>query len=136
MRHQIFGKKLSRTKNARRVLLQNLCRQFIQHEQIITTHAKAKAVQPLIEKLITHAKKNTGSSVLQIRKVIADGKTVKKLLQDALTVFSKRTSGYTRLMKVDIKRQDASRMAVLSYVDKPVQSEEITVKKVKPRKKV
>ena len=61
MRHSVFGRQLSRDKNERRRLLQGLARDLIHHGLVRTTLAKAKAVQPLIEKLVTSAKKSFGA---------------------------------------------------------------------------
>jgi large subunit ribosomal protein L17 len=130
MRHSYYGKKLSRTKNERRRLFQGLARDLILRGSITTTLAKAKAVQPLVEKIITNAKKGTNAGVNEVRKVLADKKSVDAYLKDSKTRFASRTSGYTRIIKLGVLRSDASNMATLSFVDERVETEVITPKKV------
>lgn len=119
MRHSVFGRKFSRTKNERRRLFQGLARDFIRRGSIRTTLAKAKAVQPLVEKLVSHAKKANSSNVhgRQIRKVLADKATEKFLLADALTRFAARTSGFTRIVKLGPRMGDAAEEVMLQFVD-------------------
>jgi large subunit ribosomal protein L17 len=129
MRHSYFGKKLSRTKNERRRLLQILARDVLIHGQIKTTLAKAKAVQPLVEKLITNVKKGTSAGMIQVRKVLADKKSVDFLLNDTKTRFASRTSGYTRIIKLGTIRSDAAQEVLLSFVDERVVAEVVGAKK-------
>lgn len=129
MRHSYYGKKLSRTKNERRRLFQGLARDLILRGSITTTLAKAKAVQPLVENLITNAKKGTNAGVNEVRKVLADKKSVDAYLKDAKTRFATRTSGYTRIIKLGVLRSDASLMATLSFVDERVEIDVIAPKK-------
>jgi len=148
MRHSYYGRKLSRTKNERRRLFQGLARDMILYGKITTTVAKAKAVQPLIEKLITNAKKGTNAGINEVRKVLADKKSVDAYLKDAKTRFAGRTSGYTRIIKLGVLRSDASHMATLSFIDERVETEVIAPNKekkigkidkkeqVKPKKKI
>jgi large subunit ribosomal protein L17 len=129
MRHSYYGKKLSRTKNERRRLFQGLARDLILRGRITTTLAKAKAVQPLVEKIITNAKKGTNSGINEVRKVLADKKSVDAFLKDAKTRFAARTSEYTRIIKLGVLRSDASLMATLSFVDERVETDIIAPKK-------
>ena len=117
MRHSYFGRKLSRTKNERRRLFQGLIRDLILHGMIRTTKAKAKAVQPIIEQLVTKAKKNTDVAYRSVLRILDDGAISRQLMDDAKERFSARTSGYTRIVAVDGHRGDASVMAMLSFVD-------------------
>jgi large subunit ribosomal protein L17 len=128
MRHSYFGRKLSRSKNERRRLLQGLARDLILHGRITTTVAKAKAVQPLVERLVTNAKKGTNAGVNEVRKVLADKKSVASLLEDAKTRFTTRTSGFTRIIKLGVLRSDASSMAMISFVDDRVDTQVIVPK--------
>lgn len=127
MRHSYFGKKLSRTKNERRRLLQGLARDLIARGSIKTTRAKAKAVQPLVEKLVTSAKKGTTSALVQIKKVLADWPMTKLLLSDATSRFTKRTSGYTRIVKLGMRAGDGAEEVLLQFVDERM-SEPVVVK--------
>jgi len=125
MRHSYYGRKLSRTKNERRRLFQGLARDLILRGSITTTLAKAKAVQPLVEKLITNAKKGTNAGVNEVRKVLTDKKSVDAYLKDAKTRFATRSSGYTRIVKLGVLRSDASLMARLSFIDERVETDVI-----------
>jgi len=136
MNHRVFGRKLSRTKNERRRLLQGLAREMFVHGKIVTTRAKAKAVQPLIEKLVTHAKVGSNANVRQIRKVLAQKESVDKLLADAKTRFATRTSGYTRILHLASRPSDNAQMAHLSFVDSIVETEVIKPKETKKEVKV
>jgi large subunit ribosomal protein L17 len=120
MNHSVFGRKLSRTKNQRTRLFSNLVRDLIIHGKISTSLAKAKAVQPLMEKLITKAKKGTDANRRRILETIADSKVTDMLLKDAKDRFTQRTSGYTRIIKTGIKRKDATEQVLLSFVDEKV----------------
>lgn len=117
MRHISFGKKLSRSTNARKRLLRNLAHDLFVHGSIKTTIAKAKAVQPLVEKLITKAKKGKDVASRMIMRVITDSHIVHNLIEDTKTRFSKRTSGFTRITKIGYRAGDASEQVLLSFVD-------------------
>src|SRR3989344_7409058 len=114
MRHAVFGKQLSRTKNERRRLLQSLARELIVRGSIVTTKAKAKAVQPLVEKLITNAKRG---STQNITRKLSDWHAMRWLLSDAKNRFSARTSGFTRIIKLGTRLGDNAQEVMLSFVD-------------------
>lgn len=123
MRHSVFGRKLSRTKNQRRRLFAGLVRDAIIHNGITTTVAKAKAVQPLLEKLITKAKTGTDANRRRVYAVLTDRTLVKQLFEEAKTRFSARSSGFTRIIKVGRRMGDATETALLSFVDERVVAE-------------
>lgn len=120
MRHRYFGKKLSRTKNERRSLLRNLARDVFLKGSIRTTLAKAKAVQPFIEKLITLAKKGTDRKKQEVMQELPYKDVVKKLFLDAETRFASRTSGFTSIVKLGTRMGDNSQTALLRFVDEDV----------------
>lgn len=128
MRHRVFGKQLSRTKNERRRLLQGLARELILRGSITTTIAKAKAVQPMVEKLVTHAKKGRAAS---IKKVLADWQTMRMLRSDATTRFGTRASGFTRIVKLAPRAGDSAQEVLLQFVDPRVIPEKKPVEKKK-----
>lgn len=134
MRHGYFGRKLSRSANERQQLFKNLVRDIITHGYMTTTIAKAKAVQPLVEQLITHAKKAQASNLIAIRKIITDKRVVNQLLSDAKTRFAGRTSGYTRIIKLGPRLSDATQMVQFSFVDQGQQVEVIAPKKKETKK--
>lgn len=120
MRHGYFGRNLSRSSNEKKQLLRILVNELVMHGSIQTTIAKAKAVQPTVDKLITRAKKGEE----QKRNLLMDlpyPEAVKKLLMDAQTRFGTRSSGYTRIIKTNIRRGDATQQVLLSFVDAPVE---------------
>lgn len=120
MRHNVFGRKLSRSANERRRLFQNLVREMIQHGKIKTTYAKAKAVQPLVEKLVTRAKGGSEHDRRRVLRVIDDRVLTSQLFSDAKTQFATRTSGFTRVVKLGMRRGDATEEALLMFVDEKI----------------
>lgn len=128
MRHRVFGRKLSRNTDERKRLLINLARELIKRGQIKTTLAKAKAVQPMVEKLVTRAKKGKDTQNL-VFKVLGNKESTVKLMSDAETRFSKRTSGFTRIVKMGKRMGDATEEALLMFVDEEVKAEVVAPKK-------
>lgn len=120
MRHSYFGKKLSRTKNERRRLLGGLARELISHGGVRTTLARARAVRPLVEKLVSRAKQGTSGQLRQVAKVLSDKATYQRLLSDAKTRFGGRTSGFTRIVRLGQRSGDGVEEVLLSFVDTPV----------------
>ena len=121
MRHQRKTVKLGRTQGHRNALLSNLAVSLIDHGQIKTTVAKAKAVRPFVEKLVTKAKTGT----LHARRMaLADLRhnegAVRKLFAEIGPLNAARKGGYTRIVKLGMRRSDASEMAIIEWVDKPV----------------
>lgn len=119
----MFGRALSRSANERRRLFMLLAREMIEHGAIRTTFAKAKAVQPLVEKLVTKAKVGNEHARRQVFQVIADRKLTAQLMDDAKTQFASRGSGYTRIVKLGMRRGDATEEALLMFVDTKVVAE-------------
>lgn len=94
-----------------------LARSLIQHGAMRTTLAKAKAVQPLVEKLITRAKKGKESDRRLVFRVLGDKTITATLMDFAKTRFASRTSGFTRIVKLDPRAGDATEEGMLSFVD-------------------
>lgn len=138
MRHSVFGRKFSRTKNERKRLLQGIVRDLLVHGTIRTSVAKAKAAQPMIEKLITKAKNGSRASLNQIEKVLASKDIERALLGDAKTRFASRNSGFTRIIHLGKRLGDATEEVLFQLVDekviaevvKPKVAKEVPVKKV------
>jgi large subunit ribosomal protein L17 len=120
MRHQRKTVKLGRTQGHRDALLSNLAVSLIEHGRIKTTVAKAKAIRPFVEKLVTKAK--TGSLHAR-RMALADLRhnedAVTKLFTEIGPINAARKGGYTRIIKLGQRRSDASEMAVIEWVDAP-----------------
>lgn len=134
MNHSVFGKKLSRTKNERKRLFSNLVRDLILHGKIVTSKAKAKAVQPLMEKLITKAKKGSDANRRLILQTLANGAVVDMLLLDAKDRFQKRSSGFTRIVKIGNIRSDGSEEVMLSFVDASIKREPVVYENKETKK--
>jgi large subunit ribosomal protein L17 len=116
MRHQVKGKKLGRNSSQRKALLRNQATSFLEKERIHTTLAKAKAVRPIAEKMITLAKKNTLHTRRLALRVVYKPSVVKKLFEDIGPRFTERPGGYTRIVKTGPRSGDGAEMAVIELV--------------------
>ena len=118
MKHKIKGKKLNRTSSHRKALFKNMAQAIIKHEQIITTLPKAKTMKPIVEKLITLAKKGSLHAKRQAYSKLRDDKMVTKLFGTLATRYADRAGGYTRVLKAGYRYGDAAAMAVIELVDR------------------
>jgi len=125
MRHQVKGYHLGRSTGQRNALRRTMIMQLFQYEKIETTLAKAKAIQPEAEKLITMAKNSLdGSEIDQInarRRAAASlgnasGDIVKKLFDDIAPRFKNRQGGYTRILKLGPRQGDSAEMVLIELV--------------------
>ena len=117
MRHQKQRNKLSRDSAHRRALLRNLCREVIEHERITTSQAKAKAVKPKVEKLITLAKRGDMHARRQALAELGQDKfLVHKLFEEVAPRYAERPGGYTRIVKLGPRRSDSTEMVFLELV--------------------
>src|SRR5579862_4921583 len=116
MRHMRGGWKLKRDVGARRSLFRNLVTSVIEHERVVTTVPKAKAVQPLVEKMITLAKRDTLHTRRQAASFLETPAAVKKLFDKLGTRFGQREGGYTRVVRVGIRKGDGAEQAMLELV--------------------
>ena len=116
MRHRVGGFKLKRPVDSRNALLRNLCTSVILEERIVTTVPKAKAVKPLVEKMITLAKQDTLHSRRQAAAVLRTPASVKKLFDSLGTRFGQRHGGYTRIVRLGPRKGDGAEQAMLELV--------------------
>ena len=116
MRHKVAGYKLKRPVDSRNALLRNLITSVIEHERIITTVPKAKAARPLVEKMITLAKRDTLHSRRQAAMVLRTPASVKKLFDTLGTRFGQRNGGYTRITHLGPRKGDGAEQAMLELV--------------------
>jgi large subunit ribosomal protein L17 len=117
MRHRKTRHKLSRDSSHRRALLRNLSREVIEHERIETTQAKAKAVKPEVEKLITLAKRGDLHARRRALSALGQDKfVVHKLFEEVAPRYSERAGGYTRIVKLGPRRSDSTEMVYLELV--------------------
>ncbi len=120
MRHQRKTVKLRRTQGHRNALLSNLAVSLIEHGRIKTTIAKAKAVKPFVEKLVTKAKTGTlHSRRMALADLRHNENAVQKLFTEIGPLNAERKGGYLRIVKLGQRRSDASEMAVIEWVDMP-----------------
>jgi large subunit ribosomal protein L17 len=116
MRHRVAGFKLKRAVDARVGLLRNLATSVILEERIITTVPKAKAVRPLVEKMITLAKTDSLHSRRQAAAVLRTPASVKKLFDTLGTRFGQRSGGYTRITRLGPRKGDGAEQAMIELV--------------------
>ena len=117
MRHAKQRNKLSRDSAHRRALLRNLCREVIEHERIKTSQAKAKAVKPKLEKLITLGKRGDLHARRQALSELSQDKfLVHKLFEEIAPRYAERPGGYARIVKLGPRRSDSTEMVFLELV--------------------
>jgi large subunit ribosomal protein L17 len=117
MRHRRQRHKLSRDAAHRRSLLRNLQREVIQHERIRTSQAKARAVKPKVEKLITLGKRGDLHARRQALSELGQDKfLVHKLFEEIAPRYDERNGGYTRIVKLGQRRSDSTEMVFLELV--------------------
>ena len=114
MRHRHKKGKLSRDAAHRKSLLKNLSRDLIEHERIKTSQAKAKAVKPEVEKLITLAKRGDLHARRQALSTLGQDRfVVHKLFEEVAPRYAERPGGYTRIVKLGPRRSDSTEMVLL-----------------------
>ena len=135
MRHQKKTVKLGRTAEHRKALLANQVCSLIEHQRIKTTLAKAKAVRPLAEKMVTLGKKGSLHARRTALAVLRQKGAVKKLFEDIAPRSAERNGGYTRIVKLGARKSDSAPVAFIEWVDSPlVVDEPVAEEKGKKRK--
>jgi large subunit ribosomal protein L17 len=134
MRHQKKTVKLGRTAEHRKALLANQVCSLIEHQRIKTTLAKAKAVRPLAEKMVTLGKNGSLHARRTALAVLRQKDAVKKLFEDIAPRSATRNGGYTRIIKLGQRKSDAAAVAFLEWVDVAEVVEEKAPEKGKKRK--
>ncbi len=135
MRHQKKTVKLGRTAAHRKALLANQVCSLIEHQRIKTTLAKAKAVRPLAEKMVTLGKKGSLHARRTALAVLRQKDAVKKLFDDIAPRAADRKGGYTRIVKLGARKSDSAPVAFIEWVDSPIVSEEAPAAEEKEKKK-
>ncbi|MGO1590636.1 MAG: 50S ribosomal protein L17 [Ancrocorticia sp.] len=121
------GARLGGSAAHQRHIIANMCKALIEHKSVTTTEAKAKLVQPHMEKLITKAKKGDTANRRQALRVLRDRESAYVLFEELAPLFSEREGGYTRIVKIGPRRGDNSPMAVLSLVTEKVSPKQAAV---------
>ena len=120
MRHRIAHRKLNRTASHRKAMFANMASSLIEHEQIVTTLPKAKELRPIVEKLVTLAKKgDLNSRRLAIART-RNQEMSRKLFDTIGPRYKDRPGGYIRIMKAGFRYGDNAPMAVIEFVDRDV----------------
>jgi large subunit ribosomal protein L17 len=122
MRHQRKTVKLQRDASHRRALLSNLAVSLIEHEQIKTTLAKAKALRPFAEKMVTLGKRNSIHARRLAHGYLHSDSAVKKLFGEIAPASATRQGGYTRITKLGQRHTDSAPMAFIEWVDRAPQA--------------
>ncbi|MDR1289211.1 MAG: 50S ribosomal protein L17 [Holosporales bacterium] len=123
MRHGFANRRLNRTSSHRKAMFKALSCSLLRHEQIKTTLPKAKELRPIVEKLITLARKNTLHARRLALSMLQSNDVVRKLFDDIAPRFKERPGGYLRIMKSGFRYGDAAPMAVIELVDRRVFTE-------------
>ncbi len=116
MRHRKKGKKLNLSKSKREALLKNLAVSVILYEKIKTTEAKAKAVRPIVEKLITIGKKGDLAAMRQLVAYLPDKNAARKTIEDLGKKYKDRHGGYVRIYKIGFRTGDKAKVAYIELV--------------------
>ena len=119
MRHRRAGSKLGRLTAHRWALFRNLLTALFRHERITTTVAKAKALRPLADHLVTLGKRDDLHARRQALALVADTVIVRKLFDTVAARYADRKGGYTRIIPAGTRRGDAAPVAILELVDRP-----------------
>ena len=118
MRHRNAGRKLGRTASHRKAMFANMAAALIKHEQIVTTLPKAKDLRPIVEKLVTLAKRGDLHARRQAISELRDLGSVKKLFDTLGPRYKERAGGYTRVLKAGFRYGDSAAVAVIEFVDR------------------
>jgi large subunit ribosomal protein L17 len=140
MRHQKKTIKLGRTANHRKALLANQVCSLIEHQRIKTTLAKAKAVRPLAERMVTLGKNGSIHARRTAFATLRQKNAVKKLFEDIAPRSAERNGGYTRIVKLGQRKSDSAAMAFIEWVDmaevvekKPAKEKNAKKKEAEPK---
>ncbi|MEM7032653.1 MAG: 50S ribosomal protein L17 [Chloroflexota bacterium] len=117
MRHRVAGRKLSRNAAQRKALFRGLATELFRHGRIQTTEAKAKSLQPYVEKLITLARRGDLHARRQAAGRLYDPAILQKLFGELAETYQDRPGGYTRIYKLGPRKGDAAPMALIELID-------------------
>lgn len=116
MRHGNRNKKFGRERNQRKALLRSLAQSLLKEDRIKTTEAKAKALRPFVERIITHARTGTAASRRIVRARLGNDLQLQKLYKEIASKYASRAGGYTRVVKTGRRLSDGARMAIIELV--------------------
>lgn len=134
MGHLDKTKKLGRTKSHREAMLSNMAMSLIEHRVIKTTDAKAKALRPVVDRLISKAKQDSLHSKREVAKIVRQKRIFKLLYDEVVPQFADRDSGFTRVVKLGVRRGDGAPVSVVELLTEK-KAKESDKKKDKKSKK-
>ncbi|MBN8512466.1 MAG: 50S ribosomal protein L17 [Rickettsiales bacterium] len=120
MRHKLKGTKLNRTSSHRKAMFANMATALIMNEQIKTTVVKAKALRPIVEKLVSKARKGTLAARRDIISRIKDKVAAEKLMSVLASRYKERPGGYTRVIKAGFRYGDMAPIAYIEFVERDI----------------
>ena len=129
MRHKLGYKKLNRTSEHRKSMIQNMLNSLIKYEQIITTLPKAKVLKPQADKIITLGKKNNLTNKKILFSKLQDKISARKVYKELSKRYEKRNGGYTRIIKAGFRYGDNAPMAIIEFVDRDLAAKKVDKKK-------
>ncbi len=116
MKHHGNSSKLGRESGQRQALLRGLAKNLILHGRIKTTEAKAKALRPFVERIVTIAREDNLSARRLVKSRLGGEVKVEKLFSEIAPRYAQRAGGYTRIIKIPARQGDASPQAVIEFV--------------------
>lgn len=117
LRHKISGRQFGRASGPRRAMFRIMVTDLLRHGQIKTTVAKAKAIRPLTEKMVSLGKGGTLHDRRQAAAFITDKSVVKAVFDEIAPRFEERNGGYTRITRLGVRAGDAAEMALIELID-------------------
>ena len=117
LRHKISGRQFGRASGPRRAMFRIMVTELLRHGQIKTTVAKAKAIRPLTEKMVSLGKGGTLHDRRQAAAFITDKSVVKAVFDEIAPRFEERHGGYTRSPRLGVRAGDAAEMALIELID-------------------
>ena len=117
MRHRVRGRKLGRTTAHRTAMFRNQLISLFTHERIVTTVAKAKELRPVAERMVTLARTGTLPARRKVATMVPDNAVVQRLFEEIAPRFVGRPGGYTRIVRLGIRKGDCAEMALIEFID-------------------
>ena len=129
MRHRLGHKKLNRTSEHRKSLINNMLNSLIKYEQITTTLPKAKVLRPQIDKVITLGKKDNLTNKRTLFSRLQDEVNAKKVISILSKRYLNRNGGYSRIIKAGFRYGDKAPLAIIELVDRDINAKKVDIKK-------
>ena len=129
MRHRKKGKILDRKKAPREMMLRNLISSVLIYKKVVTTKAKAKAVKPLVEKIITIAKSDNLTARRKLIQILPQKTAIKKTMEVLNKRYKNINGGYSRIIKIGNRQGDGAEMAQIELIDKSTTYEKTNTEK-------